>query len=144
MATKRLQKEQSKFNCDGCMGGPKGDDLFNWEITLTGPAGTPYEGGCFVVKMDFPSDFPFKPPTVKFDTKIYHCNVNNDGTICLDILKDAWSPKIDVNQIMTSLCALLQEANPNDALVPEIADLYKKDRAAHDAKAKEFTQKYAK
>lgn len=150
MATKRLQKEVTKAaklaeenpNVVAC--GPEGDDLFHWKGTISGPSGTVYEGGMFTVDLLYPSDFPFKPPTVKFGTKIYHCNINDDGTICLDILKDKWSPKLGVADIMNALTALLHECNPDDALVPEIADKYKSNKAEHDAKAREFTQKYAK
>lgn len=147
MATKRLQKEVKKAETElppGCTGAPMGEDLFSWTGSIMGPAGTPYEGGVFNISMTFPSDFPFKPPSVKFSTKIYHCNVNNDGTICLGLIKDEWSPKVGVPQIFTALVALLECCNPNDALVPEIADLYKNDQAAHDAKAKAFTAEHAK
>jgi ubiquitin-conjugating enzyme E2 D/E len=146
MATKRLQKEVDKMAKDapdGCMAGPKGDDLYNWSGSIKGPEGTPYDGGMFELAMEFPSDFPFKAPKVMFKTKIYHCNVQDDGTICLAILKDEWAPKIGVPDIMTALVSLLSEPNPNDALVPEIADLYKSDKKAHDKKAAEFTAKHA-
>ena len=60
--------------------------------------GTPYEGGVFFLAIQFPPDYPFKPPRIKFDTKIYHCNVNDKGGICLDILKDNWSPALTISR----------------------------------------------
>merc|ERR1712137_253685 len=76
--------------------------------------------------------YPFKPPKVGFTTKIYHCNVNSNGAICLDILKDQWSPALTINKVLLSISSLLTDANPNDPLVPDIARLYLNDRAKHD------------
>ena len=56
-----------------------------------GPAKTPYENGVFNLEIQFPPDYPFKPPKIRFTTKVYHCNINSSGGICLDILKDNWS-----------------------------------------------------
>merc|ERR1712146_439008 len=56
--------------------GPVGDDVFAWEASIKGPDGTPYEDGTFKLSVAFPPDFPFKPPSVKFATKMYHCNVS--------------------------------------------------------------------
>lgn len=75
------------------------DDLFHWHAVILGPANTPYEGGEFTVDLHFPPDYPFKPPTVYFKTKIYHCNIDNKGNICLDILKDKWSPALTAAKV---------------------------------------------
>jgi len=147
MATKRLQKEQKKTETElppGCLAGPDGGDLFKWTASIQGPKGSPYEAGVFNLSFEFPSDFPFKPPKVQFTTKVYHPNVNDNGTICMDILKDAWKPATGVNDIMLALVSLLTEPNPDDALVPEIADLFKSNRAEFDKTAKAFTKKHAK
>ena len=108
-----------------------------------GPEDSPYSGGVFFLNIVFPPDYPFKPPKVTFTTKIYHCNINSNGSICLDILKDQWSPALTISKVLLSISSLLTDANPDDPLVPEIANLYKTNRESHDNTAREWTQRYA-
>ena len=61
-----------------------------------GPEDSPYHQGVFFLNIHFPPDYPFKPPKVTFTTKVYHMNINSNGSICLDILKDKWSPALQV------------------------------------------------
>ena len=107
------------------------------------PADSPFTGGIFFLEINFPADYPFKPPKCHFTTKIYHPNINSSGGICLDILKENWSPALTVSKLLLSICSLLTDPNPNDPLVPEIATLYKKNREKYDITAKEWTTKYA-
>uniref|UniRef100_A0A8I5U9R0 E2 ubiquitin-conjugating enzyme n=1 Tax=Pongo abelii TaxID=9601 RepID=A0A8I5U9R0_PONAB len=111
-----------------CSAGPVGDDLFHWQATIMGPNDSPYQGGVFFLTIHFPTDYPFKPPKVAFTTKIYHPNINSNGSICLDILRSQWSPALTVSKVLLSICSLLCDPNPDDPLVPEIAHTYKADR----------------
>jgi ubiquitin-conjugating enzyme E2 D/E len=146
MSLKRLQKEVTEMQKDtptNCSAGPNNNDLFNWEATIIGPTETPYEGGIFKLKILFPADYPFKPPKITFETRIYHPNINANGGICLDILKDQWSPALNITKVLLSICSLLDEPNPDDPLMPEIAQLFKSNRAEFNRIAREHTIQYA-
>jgi ubiquitin-conjugating enzyme E2 D/E len=117
--------------------------MFHWQATIMGPDDSPYSGGVFFLDIHFPADYPFKPPKVHFTTRIYHCNINSNGGICLDILKDQWSPALTISKVLLSICSLLTDPNPDDPLVPDIAQLLKTDRGRHDSTAREWTSKYA-
>lgn len=127
----------------GCSAGPVGDDLFHWQATIMGPQESVYQGGVFFLTIHFPTDYPFKPPKVSFTTRIYHPNINSNGSICLDILRSQWSPALTISKVLLSICSLLTDPNPDDPLVPEIARIYKQDRDRYNLSAREWTQKYA-
>jgi ubiquitin-conjugating enzyme E2 D/E len=146
MALRRIKKELDDLQRDppaGCSAGPVGDDLFNWEGVIMAPADSPYAGGVFRLSIRFPTDYPFKQPHVQFLTKIYHPNINASGGICLDILKSQWSPALTVGKVLLSILSLLTDPNPDDPLVPEIANLYKTNRAEYELRAREHTVLYA-
>ena len=143
---KRITREFSNFNKDpptNCSAGPEGDDLYHWTATIMGPEGSPYYGGVFYLNITFPSNYPFKPPKIAFVTKIYHPNINSSGGICLDILKDNWSPALTISKVLLSICSLLTDPNPDDPLVPEIARKFKDNRVQYEITAREWTQCYA-
>ena len=105
--------------------------------------GTPYEDGLFFVDVDLPHDYPFKPPKLRFTTSIYHANISEKGEICLDSIKDKWSPALSVKKVLAEVIALLRQPNPDTPLRSEIAKLYKEDRPLHDKNAADYTRKYA-
>ena len=147
MALRRITRELADLKADppaNCSAGPEGEDLFRWEGTIFGPADSPYAGGLFKLKILFSQDYPFKSPTITFTTKIYHPNVNSAGLICLDILKTNWSPALTISKVLLSICSLLNDPNPADPLVPEIAHLYTSDKANYEANARDWTSRFAR
>uniref|UniRef100_A0A8C5PQS1 Ubiquitin conjugating enzyme E2 E2 n=1 Tax=Leptobrachium leishanense TaxID=445787 RepID=A0A8C5PQS1_9ANUR len=115
-SAKRIQKELAEITLDpppNCSAGPKGDNIYEWRSTILGPPGSVYEGGVFFLDITFSPDYPFKPPKVTFRTRIYHCNINSQGVICLDILKDNWSPALTISKVLLSICSLLTDCNPD-------------------------------
>lgn len=141
---RKEMEEMQKTPPENCSAGPKNEnELYEWSATIMGPEGSPYHGGIFNLKINLPIDYPFKAPRMVFTTKIYHCNVNANGSICLDILKDNWSPALTISKALLSICSLMDDPNPNDPLVPDIANLFVKDRAKHDANAREHTLMHA-
>jgi ubiquitin-conjugating enzyme E2 E len=142
----RLKKELLDITTDPphlCSAAPKGDDMTEWTSTIMGPEDSPYKGGVFQLDISFPKEYPFKPPKVEFRTRIYHCNISNDGKICLDILKDQWSPVLTISKVLLSICSLLAAPNPYDPLVPAIATEYLNNRERHDKTATEWTSRFA-
>ncbi|KAJ6797449.1 ubiquitin-conjugating enzyme E2 10 [Iris pallida] len=102
MASKRILKELKDLQKDpptSCSAGPVAEDMFHWQATIMGPPDSPYAGGVFLVTIHFPPDYPFKPPKVAFRTKVFHPNINSNGSICLDILKEQWSPALTISKV---------------------------------------------
>ena len=146
MASQRINKELENLTKDppaNCSAGPIGDDIFHWQATLMGPSDSPYEGGVFFMDINFPEDYPYKAPRVSFSTKIYHPNINSSGGICLDILKENWSPALTISKVLISICSLLDDPNPDDPLVPDIARQFKSNKEAYNMTAIDWTVVYA-
>mmetsp|Transcript_1847 Transcript_1847/g.2465 ORF Transcript_1847/g.2465 Transcript_1847/m.2465 type:complete len:194 (-) Transcript_1847:214-795(-) len=113
--------------------------------TINGPEGTPYDGGVFEVDIVIPNQYPFEPPKMKFITKIWHPNISSQtGAICLDILKDQWSPALTIKTALLSLQALLCSPEPDDPQDAEVAKMYKNEIEEFNSTAKFWTESYAK
>ncbi len=122
-----------------------GDNLTNWNAKILGPQDTPYEGGVFIVNIDFSDNYPFKAPKVLFKTKIYHPNVKQDtGEICAQAIENAWVPTLNAKFVIESLITLLKSPNADNPLEASIAEEFSRDYKTFSAKAREFTQSYAK
>jgi ubiquitin-conjugating enzyme E2 D/E len=120
-------------------------DMLVWQLEVTGPEDTPYEGGKFYIEITYPSNYPFKPPKVLFKTKIYHPSVKSDtGEICQDVFEKNWAPYNNIHVIIERILSLLISPIPESDMEPEIAKLYNEDYHLFEAKAKEWTNTYAK
>ncbi|EIW81534.1 hypothetical protein CONPUDRAFT_165646 [Coniophora puteana RWD-64-598 SS2] len=121
-----------------------GDSPFHLKGSFPGPSGTPYEGGHFEVDIAIPESYPFQPVKMKFITKVYHPNVSSaSGAICLDILKDAWSPVLTLKSTLISLQSLLCSPEPNDPQDAEVAKHYTTSKKSFEDTARYWTQVYA-
>jgi ubiquitin-conjugating enzyme (huntingtin interacting protein 2) len=117
----------------------------HWQGTINGPAGTCYDGGVFEVDIKIPKDYPFSPPKMFFKTKVWHPNVSSQtGAICLDILKDQWSPALTIKTALLSLQALMCSPEPGDPQDAEVAKMYISDKKKFESTAKFWTETYAK
>lgn len=114
-----------------------------FSVMILGPQDSPYEGGVFELELFLPEEYPMAAPKVRFLTKIYHPNIDSLGRICLDILKDKWSPALQIRTVLISIQALLSSPNPEDPLSEKIAKHWLEDETAALAKAKEITQRHA-
>lgn len=143
----RLLKEwnniqKGKGTDSGWSAGPVNDSNLNvWEGFLFGPEKSPFEGGSFRIRIEFPQNYPFKPPRVVFLTVPYHPNVYTNGNICLDILSDQWTPALQIDQLMQSIRSLLTDPNPNSPANPEAASMYSRNREGYDAKVRDMIAK---
>lgn len=112
--------------------------------TIKGPDDTPYAGGVYQVDITIPTDYPFNPPKMKFLTKIWHPNISSvTGAICLDILKDQWSPALTMKTALISLQALMCAPVPDDPQDAVVAQMYKDRHAEFVATARQWTQLHA-
>ena len=144
----RLKNEFKKLSTETLYGCTvlleKEDDLNEWNVLMAGPAGTPYEGGIFKIRIKFPDNYPFKAPDVKFNTTIYHPNIKLDtGEICQDVYVSTWAPTQKTDDILKKIISMLQEPQTSTPLEQEICNEFIKDRALFEKKAKEYTLKYA-
>eukprot|EP00010_Vexillifera_abyssalis_P004373 CAMPEP_0201552770 /NCGR_PEP_ID=MMETSP0173_2-20130828/17719_1 /ASSEMBLY_ACC=CAM_ASM_000268 /TAXON_ID=218659 /ORGANISM="Vexillifera sp., Strain DIVA3 564/2" /LENGTH=142 /DNA_ID=CAMNT_0047963315 /DNA_START=49 /DNA_END=474 /DNA_ORIENTATION=+ len=116
---KRLQSELMDLMMDGPPGVaafPDDDDLFCWAATISGVADTVYEGYSFKLRLEFSSEYPFRAPVVTFTDACFHPNVDNQGNICLDILKEKWSAAYNVKTVLLSIQNLLADPNNDSPL----------------------------
>merc|ERR1712003_133053 len=114
-----------------------------FHIVMVGPDGTPYASGSYVLELFLPEGYPMEPPKVRFLTKIYHPNIDKLGRICLDVLKDKWSPALQIRTVLLSIQALLSAPEPDDPLDTSVADHFKGNLKEAERVAAEWNAKFA-
>ncbi|KAH6919000.1 ubiquitin-conjugating enzyme [Coprinopsis sp. MPI-PUGE-AT-0042] len=119
------------------------DNLLEWKCSIKADSNSPYKGGTFKLDLVLPPNYPFKAPTVTFKTKIYHPGINEEGAICVPVLRDEWKPTVSLSSVLCTIRDKLNDPSPDDPFEPEIAGLLKNDKAKFLATAKDWTKKYA-
>ena len=145
---KRIEHELKLITEDppqNCSAGPvDNENLYLWNGTILGPTESPYSGGIFKLEIKFTEDYPFKPPKIRFITKILHPNINSHGSICLDILNKNWSPVLNIAKVLLSICSLLNDPNTNDPLNSTISKIYDTDKEKYNKLVRNYTLSHAK
>lgn len=117
--------EAKKFKESNILLSTRNEDLYTWKAFLFGPEASPYKDGIFEVKINLPSNYPMSPPKIVFITKIFHPNVNYEtGEICLDVLKDQWTPVWTLESACFAILDLMTHPNPDSPLNCDAGKLY--------------------
>jgi len=143
-ARRRLMRDFKKLQEDppeGISGAPSDNNLMFWNAVIFGPPDTPFEDGTFKLTIQFTEEYPNKAPSVKFTSEMFHPNVYADGSICLDILQNRWSPTYDVSAILTSIQSLLDEPNPNSPANSLAAQLFQENKREYKKKVAATVEK---
>ncbi|XP_052124141.1 ubiquitin-conjugating enzyme E2 D4-like [Frankliniella occidentalis] len=123
------------------------DNISELRASIMGVAGTPYESGVFKLDVNLPDRYPYEPPHVRFKTPVYHPNIDDNGRICLELLKQqpsgCWRPVVTIEAVLLSIQSLLGAPNPDDPLMANIASQYRLDKQEFERIAREHTLKHA-
>lgn len=127
----------------GIVAAPYEDNPRYFRVSIEGPTDTAYAGGLFNLELFLPESYPMEAPKVRFLTKVYHPNIDRIGRICLDILKDKWSPALQIRSVLLSIQALLSAPNLDDPLRADVADVFTKNLDLAQKTARDWTRMYA-
>ncbi|KAI1637583.1 ubiquitin carrier protein [Biscogniauxia mediterranea] len=148
--TRRIAKELADMEADAfaskitAQPADNSGDLTHLKACIPGPPGTPYEAGQYVVDVKIPTEYPFRPPIMKFDTKVWHPNISSQtGAICLDTLSSAWSPVLTIKSTLLSLQSLFESPEPKDPQDAEVAKMMINDPDGFNKKAHEWAVTHA-
>jgi len=105
---------------------PNPNNLSTFHVSVTPDTGF-WKGATYLFTFQIPDHYPHTPPKVHCETRIYHPNINLEGKVCLNILREDWKPVLDINAVIYGLIYLFYEPNPDDPLNHEAAELFRRD-----------------
>lgn len=137
-----LEKEPLEFCSEITLS--DGNDIFNWEATILGPPDSPYVGGKFLLKIEFPVQYPFKAPKLKFLTKVYHPSVQlESGDVCTDVVGQ-WGPTLNARHCLQVVYSMLQSPESDHPLEESVAQQLRDKPKEFEKMAKKYTKEFAK
>ncbi|KXS12375.1 ubiquitin-conjugating enzyme [Gonapodya prolifera JEL478] len=139
---------------DGFSAGLADDNIYEWQVTIVGPADTMYEGGLYRAKLSFPTSYPMQPPTMTFLTEMWHPNIYPDGKVCISILhppeddqygyekaSERWLPIHTVETILVSVISLLSSPNDDSPANVDAAKQLREDAKGYRRKVRRLVEK---
>ncbi|XP_023715843.1 uncharacterized protein LOC111868948 [Cryptotermes secundus] len=142
----RLRNELKSLRTDppeGIEAAPLDQKCCHWQATITGPVGSPYEGGLFYLYLQIPYSYPMCPPIVRFLTRIFHPNVSRHGHVGIDSIQHNWSLALTISKVLISVQSLLTDPYCQVCMEPAVGALYMKDRSTFEDIARSWTWRYA-
>lgn len=142
----RLRSELKGLRMDppeGIEATPLDQMCCHWQATITGPTGSPYEGGLFFLYLQVPYSYPMRPPVVRFLTKILHPNVSRHGDVGIDSIHHNWSLALTISKVLISVQSLLTDPYCQVCMEPELGEMYMNDKERFEEVARLWTWKYA-
>ncbi|XP_018373665.1 PREDICTED: uncharacterized protein LOC108767981 isoform X2 [Trachymyrmex cornetzi] len=142
----RLRSELKSLRIDppeGIEAMPLDHMCCHWQATITGPVGSPYEGGLFYLYLQVPFSYPMCPPIVRFLTKILHPNVSRHGDVGIDSIHHNWSLALTISKVLISVQSLLTDPYCQVCMEPELGEMYMSDREKFEEVARAWTWRYA-
>ncbi|OII77244.1 ubiquitin-conjugating enzyme family protein [Cryptosporidium andersoni] len=138
-------REAQKYSDSDIKLGPRDDNLHEWVAKIIGPIGSPYENGVFELNFKIPPQYPLFPPSVIFVTPLFHPNVNfQTGELCLDVIKNNWSPAWTLQSVCRAITALLHDPNAESPLNCDAGNIIRSgDMKAFNNMAKMYVIEYA-
>lgn len=144
-ATLRLLSDLRAIQAEapaGISASPLSDDnVFVWTASIVGPDESPFEGGIYQLRMQFPDQYPEKPPRVRFITEMFHPNIFPTGDLCLDIIQDKWKPIYSVATILLAIQSLLTDPNNDSPANVEAAKLLKTNPKEYKRRVRRLAEK---
>ncbi|CAG5048859.1 unnamed protein product [Parnassius apollo] len=128
---------------EGIVATPLDPKCCHWQASVTGPVGSPYEGGVFYLYVQVPYSYPMSPPVVRFLTRILHPNVSRHGDVGIDSVHHNWSLALTISKVLISIQSLLTDPYTTVCMEPELGEMYVRDRARFESLARRWTWRYA-